>query len=122
MRAVGSSPARLVIALSVAAALAVFVVYTALAGNGIVQLRPSSLAGHTGDVSLVGKVVGTPRGDAHTNGMRFLLKDVQGKSTARVPVVYHGDVPDLFRTGRDVVVQGTLRKGVFVAKPGSLST
>ena len=31
----GSSPARLVIALSVAAALAIFVVYTALAGNGV---------------------------------------------------------------------------------------
>jgi cytochrome c-type biogenesis protein CcmE len=123
MRAVGSSPARLVIALSVAAALAVFVVYTALAGNGIAQLRPSSLAGHTGNVSLVGKVVGAPHGDAHARpGMRFLLRDVQGKNAARVPVVYHGDVPDLFKTGRDVVLEGTLRHGVFVAKPGSLIT
>src|SRR5205085_6715405 len=109
MRAVGSSPARLVIALSVAAALAVFVVYTALAGNGIVQLRPSSLAGHRGDVSLVGKVVGNPQiSDAHNPaGMRFQLKDIGPTNAARVPVVYHGDVPDLFRTGRDVVVQGT---------------
>lgn len=122
MRAVGSSPARLVIALSVAAALAVFVVYTALAGNGIAQLRPSSLAGHTGDVSLVGTVVGKPRGDAHTSGMRFLLKDVQGKNAARVRVMYHGSVPDLFKTGRDVVLQGTLHNGVFVAKPGTLVT
>ena len=53
----GSSPARLVIALSVAAALAIFVVYTALAGNGVADLTPSSLAGHTGNVSLIGKVV-----------------------------------------------------------------
>jgi cytochrome c-type biogenesis protein CcmE len=123
MRGVGSSPARLVIALSVAAALAVFVVYTALAGNGIAQLRPSSLAGHKGDVSLVGKVVGAPRGDAYTKtGMRFLLKDVQGRNAARVPVMYHGDVPDLFKTGRDVVLEGALRNGVFVGKPGSLIT
>jgi cytochrome c-type biogenesis protein CcmE len=36
--------------------------------------------------------------------------------------VYHGSVPDLFKTGRDVVLQGTLRHGVFVATPGSLIT
>jgi hypothetical protein len=38
------SPARLVIALSVAAALAVFVVYTAVAGAGTPQIQPSDLA------------------------------------------------------------------------------
>jgi cytochrome c-type biogenesis protein CcmE len=113
-----------VIALSVAAALAVFVVYTALAGNGVADLKPSTVAGHTGDVSLVGKVVGKPQpNDAYTNaGMRFSLKDVQGKNAARVPVMYHGSVPDGFKTGADLVVQGTLRNGVFVAKPGSMLT
>ncbi|HKC77475.1 MAG TPA: cytochrome c maturation protein CcmE [Gaiellaceae bacterium] len=107
-----------------AAALAVFVVYTALAGNGIAQLTPSSLAGHTGDVTLVGAVVGKPQTrDAYTKtGMRFQLKDIGGANAARVPVVYHGGVPDLFKTGRHVVVEGTLRNGVFVAKPGSLVT
>ena len=111
------------IALSVAAALAIFVVYTALAGNGVQQLRPSTLAGHTGYVSLVGKVVGVPHGNSHQKrGMRFLLRDVQGKNAARVPVVYHGSVPDLFRPGRDVVVDGAMRHGVFVAKPSSLIT
>jgi len=111
-----------VVALSIAAALAIFVVYTALAGNGVAQLTPSTIAGHHGDVSLVGTVVGRPRGDSYRGGMRFLLKDVRSNDTARVPVVYHGSVPDLFRSGRDVVVEGTLRNGVFVAKPGSLVT
>jgi cytochrome c-type biogenesis protein CcmE len=107
----------------VAAALAVFVVYTALAGNGIAQVRPSSLAGHTGNVSLVGAVVGPVSGNAHVrHGLRFVLKDVRSANTARVPVVYHGSVPDLFKTGRDVVVDGTMRNGVFVAQPGSLVT
>jgi len=32
-----------------------------------------------------------------------------------VPVVYRGSVPDLFRTGRDVSVEGSLQNGVFVA-------
>jgi cytochrome c-type biogenesis protein CcmE len=113
-----------VIALSVAAALAIFVVYTALAGNGVADLTPSTLAGHTGDVSVVGKVVGKPQtNDAYTNaGMRFSLKDVQGKNAARVPVVYQGSVPNGFKTGADLVVQGTLLNGVFVAKPGSMLT
>src|SRR5581483_5621256 len=98
---VGSSPARLVIALSVAAALAVFVVYTALAGNGVAQLEPSSLAGHTGDVTLVGAVVGKPQTSAAytKGGMRFQLKDIGSANATRVPVVYHGSVPDLFKTG-----------------------
>lgn len=118
----GSSPARLVIALSVAAALAVFVVYTALAGNGVADVSPSTIAGHTGDVSLVGTVVGKPRGDAYHGGMRFMLKDVRSTDPTRVAVMYRGSVPDMFRSGRDVVVEGTLRHGVFVAKKNSLVT
>lgn len=113
------SPARLVIALSVAAVLAIFLIYTSLAG-GTPSLRPSQLAGHSGKVSLTGKVVGKPSGDAHGAGMRFTLRDVQG--SASVPVLYRGTVPDLFRSGRDVNVQGQLRNGVFVAVPGTLMT
>ena len=115
------SPARLVVALSVAAVLAIFLLYTSIAGGGTPSLRPSQLAGHAGKVSLAGRVVGTPTGDAHaTRGLRFKLRDVRGSAT--VPVVYHGTVPDLFRSGRDVVVDGRLRNGVFVAVPGSLLT
>jgi cytochrome c-type biogenesis protein CcmE len=112
-----------VIALSVAAALAIFVVYTALAGNGVANLTPSTVAGHTGHVSLVGKVVGKPQGNAYRgSGLRFQLKDIGHGTPARVPVVYHGAVPDQFKTGADLVVEGTLRNGVFVAKRGSMIT
>ncbi|HVS84240.1 MAG TPA: cytochrome c maturation protein CcmE [Gaiellaceae bacterium] len=118
-----ASPARLVIALSVAAALAVFIVYTAVAGAGTPQLEPSALAGHPGDVELVGQVVGPLRGDAHTSGgLRFRLEDITDKAPQRVSVNYHGDVPDLFKVGRHVVVEGTMRNGVFVANRNSLTT
>ena len=114
------SPARLVIALSVAAVLAIFLVYTALAG-GTPSLRPSTLAGHNGRVSLVGKVLGNPTGQSHSAaGMRFRVQDIGGSKS--VLVVYHGSVPDLFRKGRDVVVDGRLREGTFVAVPGTLVT
>jgi cytochrome c-type biogenesis protein CcmE len=107
----------------VAGALAVFIVYTALAGNGVAQLRPSTLVGHKGDVTVIGAVVGKVTGDAYARGgMRFQLKDIGSANAARVPVVYRGSVPDLFKTGRDIVVEGKFRNGVFVAKPGSLIT
>ncbi len=114
------NPARLVVALSVAAVLAVFLLYTSIAGGGTPSLRPSQLAGHLGRVSLMGQVIGTPAGDAHAAGLRFRLRDVKGKTT--VPVVYKGSVPDLFKTGRDVVVDGRLRNGVFIAVRDTLIT
>jgi cytochrome c-type biogenesis protein CcmE len=114
------SPVRLIVALSVAAVLAVFLLYTSIAGGGTPSLRPSQLHGHQGRVSLMGQVIGAPAGDAHAAGLRFELRDVKGTTT--VPVVYKGSVPDLFKTGRDVVVDGRLHNGVFVAVPDSLVT
>jgi cytochrome c-type biogenesis protein CcmE len=114
------SPARLIVALSVAALLAVFLVYTSLAGGGTPSLHPSQLPGHTGKVSLAGKVVGPVRGDAHATPLRFRLRDING--TATVPVVYRGSVPDLFKVGRHIVLDGRLRHGTFVGKPDSLVT
>ena len=115
------------IALSVAAALAVFILYTSVAGAGTPQLQPSDLLAHPqGDVMLVGIVADRATGDAHAaGGLHFVLKNAtyaKGHPDARVPVSYTGTVPDLFKTGREVVVEGTLRNGTFVAKPGTLST
>jgi cytochrome c-type biogenesis protein CcmE len=111
-----------VIALSVAAALAVFVLYTSIAGAGTPQIQPKDLAKHAGVVLLVGKVVST-EGDSHSRaGMRFTLRDVAADSGSRARVVYHGTVPDPYRVGREVVVTGRLRHGVFVAQDGSLTT
>ena len=107
------------IALSVAAALAVFLLYASVAG-GTPSLAPSELNGRTDRVALAGKVVGRIRGDAHLGGLRFVLRDVEGRAT--VPVVYKGSVPDLFRVGRDIHVEGRLRNGTFVAAPDTLVT
>jgi len=114
------SPARLVIALSVAAVLAVFLLYTSIAGGSTPSLKPSQLPGHHGRVSLAGTVIGPVTGDAHAGGLRFRLRDIGGSAT--VPVVYAGTVPDLFRTGRHVVVDGRVADGAFVAVPNTLVT
>ena len=95
--------------------LAVFLLYTALGGNSTPLLQPSNLAGHAGTVSLTGKVIGPVAGDSHTNtGLRFTLHNIQGASP-RIPVVFRGSVPDLFKAGRDVNLTGRLQNGAFVA-------
>ena len=108
------------IALAVAAILAVFLLYTSIAGGGTASLRPSQLAGHHGKVSLAGIVVAPVTGDAHAGGLRFRLKDFDRPETVRV--LYTGTVPDLFKPTRHIVLQGRLQDGTFVADPGSMIT
>jgi cytochrome c-type biogenesis protein CcmE len=111
-----------VIALSVAAVLAVFLLYTSIAGGGNPSIQPSELRGRTGQVQLAGRVVGPVAGNARDGGLRFMLRDVRGDRSTAVRVVYTGSVPDLFKPGRDIVVDGRLRNGTFVAEPGSMIT
>jgi cytochrome c-type biogenesis protein CcmE len=106
-----------VIALSVAALLAVFLLYTSIAGGGTASVQPSELAAKKGTVQLAGKVVAWKR-DGRT--LRFTLRDVEG--TATVPVVYTGSVSDQFKTGRDVYLRGRLTNGTFVGEKDSLVT
>lgn len=109
------------VALSVAAVLAVFLLYTSIAGGTSASLRPSQLAGHAGEnVQLAGLVLGPVSGDPYEGGLRFRLRDVDGKAT--VAVVYTGSKPDLFRVGRHVYLKGELRSGIFVGQRNSLVT
>jgi cytochrome c-type biogenesis protein CcmE len=116
------NPARLVVALSVAAVLAIFLLYTSLAAGTTPTLQPSELAsrGDSGEVSLDGVVVGPVTGDARGDGLRFRIRDHEGSES--VPVVYEGSVPDLFRPGRTVFMRGELEGGLFVAEPNTLVT
>ena len=79
------SPARLVVALSVAAVLAVFLLYTSIAGGGHAALQPSELAAHsTGDILLVGTVVGRARGRrARAAACTSCSRDAKGTTATR---------------------------------------
>ena len=109
------------IALSVAAVLAVFLLYTSIAGGGTPSLSPSELRAQSGVVTLVGIVEGW-RGDSYGEGLRFTLRDRDGPSKRTVRVLYTGSVSDQFRDGREVSVRGRLRNGTFVAQKDSLVT
>jgi cytochrome c-type biogenesis protein CcmE len=116
-----NSHVRLVVALSVSALLAVFLLYTSVGGNATPSLSPSQLPGHHGLVTLAGVVVGPTRGNAHDTPLRFRLRDISGRGAA-IAVTYRGEVPDLFKVGRHVLVRGRLRSATFVALPDSLVT
>lgn len=107
------SPARLIIALAVAGVLAVFLIYTALAGASTPDVTPSQLATQKpGKIALVGTVLGPITGGSHTAaGLRFRVRQI-GKAGPVVSVVYRGDSPPpLFAAGRNVVVNGTYTGG-----------
>ena len=104
------SPARLVIALSVAAALAVFLLYTSIAGGGTPALEPSQLTGTTGKVAARRhRDRAGHRRRVRAGGLHFRLRDIDGRrrpcrSSTR------GACPDLFGVGRDVVRHGQARR------------
>ena len=113
------NPVRLVVALSIAAVLAIFLIWTSLAG-GTPSLQPSQLEGKTGEVGLAGIVVGPVDEAEDESRLEFTLRDIEGEAT--VPVVYTGSVPDLFKVGREIYVKGELVDGTFMATPDSLVT
>jgi len=112
-----------VVALSIAGALAIFLIYTAIAGGGVSTIKPSQLASHPGNVQIVGTVIGPITGDSYAaGGLHFELRDIGGKTTQEVPVVYTGDKGALFGTWKHILVTGSYRNGVFVAVRDSMLT
>ena len=114
---------RLVVALVVASILGTFAVYTAFADSSIPVLMVSQAQAATYDgktVRLEGKVMSSTGDAATPEGLRFTVRDYKGSETLKV--VYRGSVPDAYRVGRDVVVDGRLQNGVLQATPDSLVT
>jgi cytochrome c-type biogenesis protein CcmE len=116
------SPARLIVALSIAGALAIFLLYTAIAGQGTATVKPSQLMDQHGRrVQIVGTVVGPITGSPYgPGGQHFLMRDIGG--TRSVPVVYRGDEGPLFKLDQNILVTGRLAGGRFVAERNSMLT
>lgn len=74
---------------------------------------------HEGPIRISGDVVaGTIQREPDSRAIRFAISDPGAKpGAARVPVRYDGTVPDIFRPGIQVVVEGTLGgDGTFEAE------
>jgi cytochrome c-type biogenesis protein CcmE len=108
---------RLAVALGAALFLAAALVYTSFSASTEAS-KPSQIEPGR-SYELTGKVV---KGSISRDGevLRFRIRDRDG--TASVPVSYTGAVPDPFREGREVIVSGELKDGMFQAERDSLVT
>jgi cytochrome c-type biogenesis protein CcmE len=111
---------RLVVALSAAVLLAGALVYTSFTASSDAR-QPSDLIGASGgNYQLTGKVA--PGSISHDGTeLRFEIADRDNPS-AKLPVVYTGQIPDPFADDREVIVSGTVKDGTFVADKDSLIT
>lgn len=105
------------------AAIAAAVVYLVIANTGataeyymtIHQLQTcTSCAGQTVRVAGFVAPTGLARDDA-TQTVRFIVTDTATSATPTMAVVYKGIVPDAFKAGAQVVVEGTYKNGTFLA-------
>jgi cytochrome c-type biogenesis protein CcmE len=112
---------RLVVALAAAVLLATALVYTSFSASTEAR-SPSELLAEepTGSSQVFGTVV---PGSIERQGtdLGFTIADRDDPS-ATVPVEYTGQVPDPFREGREVIVDGELVNGTLVAEKDSLIT
>lgn len=112
---------RLVIALSVAVLLAAGLVYTSFSASTEAK-KPSQLLSAAPGTSydMTGRVV--KHSVRHVGpGLRFRVADRENNHWS-IPVTYSGTVPDPFRGGREIVITGEVRNGVFVGETDSLVT
>jgi len=112
---------RLVVALAAAVLLAGALVYTSFGASSEAK-QPSQLLGAAsgGSYELTGRVVkGSVR--HRGEGLRFRVADRDDASRS-LPVTYTGTVPDPFRGGREIVLNGTVERGVFVGERDTLVT
>jgi len=112
---------RAVVLLTVALLLAGALVYTSFSAATEAatpsQLVAAAEAGRS--YELTGKVVDGSV-ERRGEGMRFAVRDRAGQTA--IPVVYSGVVPDPFREGREVIVEGRVRDGTLMADRDSLVT
>jgi cytochrome c-type biogenesis protein CcmE len=111
---------RLFVALGAAVLLAGGLMFTSFTADTPATTPSQLLADKgSGDYKLTGKVVD---GSVKRQGedLSFAVRDRDG--SASVPVTYSGVVPDPFREGREVIVDGKLEGGTFVAQRDSLVT
>lgn len=81
------------------------------------MISQSSKSGNLSRIRLAGRVSDKPI-DYKTEPnieLRFTVEDPPGYASGALPVVYRGLKPDMFQSGRDVIIDGAFTDGVLVA-------
>lgn len=118
------SKSRFVIAIVVAVALGVWLLMSAFGGATLKHVGPAQAKG-PGEYRLNGIVQSAPEdaagAAAGAQGLRFVVRDKKNAAET-VEVVYRGQVPDAFKVGREVVVDGRYDGRTFQGERNSLVT
>jgi cytochrome c-type biogenesis protein CcmE len=112
---------RLVAALSAAVLLAAALVYTSFNASSEAKTPSQLLAASDGGSYQVYGVVADGSVNHAGDQLRFRIADRDDPTTS-VPVRYTGTVPDPFREGREVIIDGKLDHGTLVGERDSLIT
>lgn len=112
---------RLFVALGAALLLATGLIYTSFNASSEARL-PSELSDAQPGKSyqMVGRVMHKSLKDTE-EGIKFAMRDPDG-SGEPMTVHYSGQVPDPFREGRDAMLTGVVKDGVFVGDEDTLTT
>jgi cytochrome c-type biogenesis protein CcmE len=113
---------RFLIIFLVAATIAtILVVQATRQGSSLVLMPSELLAQDNGKVMTRLRVAGRVADQAIEYNLspkielKFSIHDPGKKDGQLIPVVYEGLKPDMFTSGRDVILDGEYRNGVFVA-------
>lgn len=115
---------RLVVASATALLLAAGLVYVSFSASSEAK-TPSELdqVSSGGPYQLAGQVDRIISGSPNGYGpVQFSVVDDDGSSSGRLLVDYTGERADAFREGREIVVEGSMRDGVFVGDKDTLLT
>jgi cytochrome c-type biogenesis protein CcmE len=108
---------RLILVTLVTMGIIGYLIYSGVSDTMVYYLKVSELLEQTVEASeegvrVGGKVLeGSVTWDPKDLQLNFTIEDE--KST--LPVVYHGQVPDSFQQGKDVIIEGTFADGLFTA-------
>lgn len=120
--------ARLVVALGTAVLLAVALIYTSFA-SATKAVEPSELLENAVpgvSYTMTGEVVAESI-RRQGNGIAFEVTDIDGGEGAAsagetLAATYRGAIPDPFRDGREIILTGEMRDGIFVGETDTLIT
>lgn len=116
---------RLFFAVAIASLLGTFGIYSTLIGDStpLIGVAEAASGAHDGrPVKLRGEVASFTGSAGAPDGMRIVLRPDTGGDARTVTVHYRGSVPDAFRQGRQIVVDGRLTGATFAATPDTLVT
>lgn len=118
---------RFMIAISLAAVLGGWLIWTSIGGSLETYASPGQISGVTpGETIRLNGLVNEAPVDAaeraqSAEGLTFWVQE-KFDASKRIKVLYRGSVPDAFRVRREVVITGRMENGTFVAKRNSLVT